>query len=231
MANCAIGFGDKIAGATVAAGSALASLPASNLRSFHTSVKWRSAATTSTYVLADFGARITIGWTALAGLNLSAAGTLRVRASTTDATGAAGDAYDSGSPAALYDPTYENFVRLFPVDIGCRYLRIDLADSSLPYLEAGRWWAGTLLRPQRNYAFGNQDLVDDQSKTTVAESDDEWSEERPTRRGLQLTLPALTESEKVSYVVPLQRLTGTTRDVLLCKDSASTNPGRDSVLG
>jgi len=117
------------------------------------------------------------------------------------------------------------------LDIACRYLRIDLADSSLPYMEAGRWWAGTLLRPQRNYAFGNQDLVDDQSKTTVAESDDEWSEERPTRRGLQLTLPALTESEKVSYVVPLQRLTGTTRDVLLCKDSASTNPGRDSVIG
>jgi hypothetical protein len=231
MANCCIGFADKVADATVAAGSALSGLPASNLQTFHTGIKWRSDNVDSTYVVVDFGASVTLGWTALAGLNLTAAGTLRVRASTADATGAAGDAFDSGAPAALFDPDYENFVFLFPTDIACRYLRIDLADSSLAYLEAGRWWAGTLLRPLRNYAFNGQDLVEDQSKTTTAESGDEWSEERPTRRGLQITLPALTEAEKVGYVVPLQRLSGTTRDVLLCKDSGSSNLGRDSVIG
>lgn len=230
MANLVLGYGDLVGAGTVTSGTAVPSLPATNVQDGRASVKWRATANTD-YVLADLGSVSPVGWVAWSGLDLSLSGTRRIRLSGSDATGAAGDAHDSGTAVAGVDPAYGLLVYILPADVSGRYLRVDLADSAVTFLEGARLWAGPTFRPQTNFAAGLQDLLKDTSVVRQSEAGEIYADARPRQRGVTLSLPRVTTSEKNSFLDPLRRAAGLTGDVMVCKDPTSTNLGRDTIVG
>lgn len=233
MARIAIGYGDRVRlAAAITASSALATLPATNLATAQPGQVWRTApATTSAHVLVDLGASRAIGAVLLVNTNLTATATWRIRLSTVDATGDAGDALDSGTVAAGIDPIYRKAVWL-PASPGTgRYLKVNLSDAAVSEIEAGRLAALTLWRPVRNYRFGARRPFRDFSKTFTADQGQVWTLRGPLQRGLDFTLPAVTDAETDGTVEELIRESGRWNDVLVVKDPDSANLGRDSYWG
>jgi hypothetical protein len=230
----AIGYGDVIAASTtlVTASSERDTLPALYLKHPHVARPWRTLEVASAWVLADFGATQSIGWTALAGLNLTAVSTVRVRLSTVDATGEAGDAYDSGvlDPSGV-TPAYRLFAHLLPGSPSGRYLRVDLADAALSYIEAGRWWAGTLLQPERSYTYGNRRHARDLGERNLSEGGQAWVTDRGKYRGFTLEFPSFTKEENDEHLEQIQLQHGLGDDIMLMRNPDSTNLGRDTVVG
>lgn len=232
MARIAIGYRDRVAGSALTAGSALVTLPAANLGTAQLRKVWRSGpGVTSTYILADLGAAVAIGGVALMGCNLTAVATWRVRLSTADATGAAGDAHDSTTIGAGVDPDYRMAVLLLAAAATGRYLRVDLTDASLSYLEAGVLWAGTVWKPERNYRFGAQLPYRDHSKRFPGDDGQVWILRGSLQRGVAFTLPAVLHSERDADGLAMLRHNGLHRDVLVVTDPDASNLGRASVYG
>jgi hypothetical protein len=230
MARCAIGYGDRVqAAAALTATSERADSPASWLRTDDLTQTWRAAAgVTSTTITVDFGRAEPIGWVAFGNAGF-ASPTLRFRLSLTDPTGAAGDAYDSGSLAfGALDQAYRKAIHLLPGEASGRHLRVDVADATP---EAGRLWAGRLWRPARNYAYPLEVVAADLSERRQADGGQVWVNRRSVRRGFRMTLPAVSKAEWETHLERLQRLTGATRDVLLCRDPDAPNLPRECVIG
>ena len=157
MANLVLGYDDRVRPGAITGTSALVTLPVVNLQTQPLGQLWRGGpGVTTASLLVDFGGSRTIGAVLLAGTNLTPAATWRVRLSTVDATGNAGNAFDSGTVSAAVDPRFRLALLVLPTDATGRYLKVDLSDASLPWLEAGRLAALKLWRPRRNFAFGVQ---------------------------------------------------------------------------
>jgi len=232
MANLVIGYDDRVATGTVTVSSELVTLPGVNLQTKRVGMPWRTQpGVTSASVLVDFGASKTIGAVMLAGVNLSAAATWRVRLSTVDATGAAGNAYDSGSVSAGVDVRFRMALRVTASDVTGRYLKVDLSDASLPYIEAGRLAALRLWRPQRNFSFGMSRPPIDLSKVTKAENGEAFVLRGNYQRSMGISLQAVFRDELLSDAEDLMRTAGTHDDVQLCLDPSSDNLGYDSIWG
>ena len=193
---------------------------------------WRSVAgVTSTYLLVDMGASYAIGVVYLGATNLTAAGTWRVRISTADATGAAGDAHDSTSVNAGVDPDFGIALLVLGSPATGRYLRVDISDSSLPYLEVGILRAMTKFQPGKNYAMGAQTMFRDYSEVRKGSDGQDWTLRGTVQRGIALNLQAVTQSEWETHAEPMLRHSGISRDVLVCLDPAATNVGRVTYFG
>lgn len=228
MGRCVLGYGDRVAVGTITASSSAPTRPATNLQDPRLSKKWAATSTSAT-VTVDLGALYTIGAVILGGCNLGLADTRRIRLSTTDATGAAGDAHDSGSGAAGVDPTFGQLVYVLPADVSARYLRLDLTAAVAP--QAGRLWAMPTFRPATNFARGVSDLLRDLSATRQSEGGEMYADVRPKQRGIKLSLQRVTTAEKLAYLDPLRRAAGLTGDLMVCKDPDSANLGRDTIVG
>ena len=193
---------------------------------------WRSVAgVTSAYLLVDLGASYSIGGVYAGNINLSGSGTWRVRLSTADATGAAGDAHDSTATATGISTEYRLAVRIFSAAATGRYLRIDLSDATLTHLEVGLLWAGTVFKPGKNFAFGAQRGYIDHSRRSNGSDGQHWVTRGSRQRYVRFSLPAITTSEATVSGEVLSRKAGTSDDVLVCLDSASSNIGRETFLG
>jgi hypothetical protein len=234
MAKIAIGYRDRIANVlTISATNALSSLPATNLAKPHLTRLWRtSAGITTADIVADLGGIYTTGWTALANTNLSAAGTVRVRASASNPEVSSSLLYDSGTLSPAIDPAYRLFVHLFTGSVSVRYLRLTLTDATLSYLQAGRWWAGRVLQsPRSSYEYGWQALARDLSVRSVSETGQVYVEQRGIQRGVRLTMPSLTETDRQSHAEILQRLTSVGDDVMIMRDPDASNLARETIIG
>ncbi len=213
---------------TVTASSFISNLTPDRMQVDDIQSVWRAGAT-SAWILADLLAPLEVSAVALINSNALEQDAAQVRLSTTDATGAAGDAYDSGSIAAAVDPRYRRFVHFIqPAAVG-RYLRIDLAQASLP--EAGRWVAGATWAPSRNFQYGWQPLSRDWSTVAYSLGQNVFFDRQQRQRGLQFSLAGLTEAEAETEVEALNRLAGASRDVLVCRDLAAPNLGPVTLWG
>lgn len=153
MSNARIGWEKNIDTAALKADTQVGSLPVGNMKQGDVARIWR-AKDNDTYIVADFGQDINIAGTMLAGTNLTSNATRRVRVSTeSSGNSASGDAHDSGTANANMSST-GLFGYLLPETVSGRYLRVDLADSSISRIEAGRWWAGDFLTPDTGVSFG-----------------------------------------------------------------------------
>lgn len=232
MASIVLGYRDRIKAGSVTAGSARANLPAANLQSPQPGQLWRSlAGVNATSLLCDLGAQTALRAIYLGNTNLTEAATWRVRLSTADATGAAGDAYDSGTVAAGADTLYRLALLVLAADATGRHLRLDLSDASLDSLEAGRWWAGSVFQPQRNYRFGMQRLARDYSRIGKGGDGQDWVERGALQRGVALTLPLVGGSEWRAGGEPFTRYATGGEDVLVCLDPGSDHPGEQTFFG
>ena len=124
MANCVIGHADRVLGKFVQASSEALGYPSTNVGVEHPSQPWRTQdGVTSAFVLIDFGSLQNIAAVAAIATNLSAAATWRVRLSTVDATGVAGNAHDSGTISAGVNTLYRMAVRIFSSTASGRYFQ------------------------------------------------------------------------------------------------------------
>ena len=213
---------------TVAASSEVSTLTAVKLQTLDIRDVWQASSTTA-YVLADLLSSKTIGITALINCSLDADDTIRVQSSTADATGAAGDAYDSGVIAAAVDPVFAMFVHPIEPAVSGRYLRIDVVQSSTP--RVGRWFAGATWAPSHHFRYGWEPLWRDFSRRSYSLGAMLYFDRKPRQRGFRFTLKAITESEAESQVHEINRVNGASRDILVCRDITATNLGKVTLWG
>lgn len=115
---------------------------------------------TAAAVLVDFGAQRPVDCVAVISTTLGAfGGTLtfvRVRLSTADATGAAGDAWDTGTiPASTSADAAGNVVLVRAAGPASgRWLLVELLDGTAPYVDIGIVAAGALWRLTRARSYG-----------------------------------------------------------------------------
>lgn len=213
--------------AVVTASTSVASLPASNLQTEDIREVWRAGGASAS-ILADLGSTVELGITALMGTNLALLDTQQVRVSSVDATGAAGDVYDSGVVAAAADPVYGMLVHPIEPAVSGRYLRIDLAASET--IEAGRWMAGPVFSPSRHFSLGWEPLWDDPSRHIESLGQATLIDAKLSRRGFDFSLRGLTETE-ADEIAEINRVNGRKIDVLVCRDITATNLGKVSIWG
>lgn len=234
MGKIAIGYYDYVKRAiSITADAALATLPAVNVGTEQISEVWQTASGTTTgYVLIDFGLTASIGLIAAINVNLTASATWRVRLSTVDATGAAGDAYDSTAVNANVDTRYKKAVLVLTNAVSGRYLRIDFDAIGSSFISIGRIVAMVCFKPEINFASESAQLIyRDLSKRYESDSGEYWFVRKSFQRGISFILHALTETEKNVHISDLFRITGTHEDVCIVLDRASTNLSQDTYYG
>jgi hypothetical protein len=148
LANAAVAFDNLVdlTDTSVTAADWILQAPPSNLVEPHIGKKWRDNST-STFVLVTLASSQSIDTIMLAGLSGSIEDinpTFRVRLSTVDPTGAAGDAADSGniSGTPYFDDRYGLFVYLLDTPVSAEFIRVDITQAGTDYIEAGRMFAG-----------------------------------------------------------------------------------------
>lgn len=139
--------------------------------------------------------------------------------------------YDSAVGLAGVDPVYRLSVLFLPAAVSRRHLQIDLSDGSLPYLEAGRLFAGTAFKPTYNFQYGIKRSHRSWGKRFQSESGNDYVLRGSMQRAVSFSLAAVTTAEWEASLEPMLRLSGTEADVLVCLDPESANPGRDTYLG
>jgi hypothetical protein len=221
--------------ATLTAGSAVATLPVTNLQDRQIVKPWRTATTQ-----ADFGQPQTIGVVALIRHNFSQGSRWRLRVG--DDPSFAGVAHDSGWVEVW--PQIEEFGALpwgvfqwgglvpqevaaqitlsahylLPVPVVAQHLRLDVDDAGNPagYLQAGRLVAGPAYRPSRDLLYGWSIGFEDPSVVSKSRGGQTWIDVQERFRVLRFTLGNLNETEAFVNVFDyLHRRKGIAGDVLV----------------
>jgi hypothetical protein len=224
----AIGWDNRIDTAVLTATNQVSTLQVGNLRTADVREIWRASDNTVA-IRADFGSPVLWGGTALVRSNAIASDTMRIGLSTNDATGLTRDAYDSGTIPSGVDPTFGMLVH-FPLSpVVGRHLRIDLTQASLP--EAGRWFAGPVWFPSRAFAYGWRPLWRDESRHSVSLGQAVHIDRKLRQRGFGFTLRGITEAEADDQVHEINRIAGTSRDILVCRNLTAGNLGKATIWG
>jgi hypothetical protein len=235
MSTAALGVTNHIdATATVlSASGALTTAPVTNLINPHVGKKWRHN-TTTTFVLADLGSLKSIDTVMLAGLS-GTNPTLRVRLSTVDPTGVAGNAHDSGSISGIpyYDPSYQLFVYLMSTPASARYVRVDITEAAVSFIEAGRWFTGARNVFDVNYMPGWSRSIVRGSQDVIGVGGQTFVDLRAGYCRQDATFDFLLETERTTFIdtifIAIKNVGH--MDMLWIMDPASTNLSRDSIWG
>jgi hypothetical protein len=206
----------------------VATLQVTNLQTADVRELWRAAANTVA-IRADFGDQLLFGGTALVRSNAVAGDTVRVGLSTSDATGLERDAYDSGIIPAGVDPAYGMLVHFPAVPVVGRHLRIDLTQTSPP--EAGRWFAGPVWFPSQAFSYGWRPLWRDSSRRSESLGQAIYIHRKIRQRGFSFRLNGITELEADDELHELNRLNGTSRDILVCRNLQASNLSKNTLWG
>jgi hypothetical protein len=82
-----------------------------------------------------------------------------------------------------------------------------------------------------NYAYGSSDTPIDPSIITTARSGADWSDDRTQYREWEFKFDFLDETERFGWVEDMDRLRGATKNVMMVRNCASSNLGRDTICG
>lgn len=233
MANACLVVDNNADAGTVTASSQALTMPASNLLNPHPSVRWRSLTNADHFVL-DKGAAISADTAAVFGLTCGATATVRLRLSSIDATGAAGDILDTGVLASgdpHFDVGYGSFVWRLAASAAWRFLRFDISDPDGDYVEAGCVLDGLSTQFTYNFAPGGGFKHVDRSRSEKSASGMTLIFEDDVHREVELTFPTVSSPQRYGAIERLDRIAGRKRNVLLISDTASSNLPRDSIFG
>lgn len=234
MANACIVLDNVAESAAIAASSQELTMPASNLMTPHPSRRWRSLSPADWFV-ADKGAGLAADSVLINGLTCGANAQLRLRLSSIDATGVAGDILDTGSivtgAGQAFDIKYGALLWLLSAPAAWRYTRLDIADPDASYVEAGCLVEG--VREGFTYNFAPGDTVQnvDRSRVSTTASGITLTWDDNSFRRLNLSFNAVTSAQRYGLVERLDRVKGRKRNVLLITDPESENLPRDSIYG
>lgn len=211
---------------TVTATSAAASAPATNVQNEHIAKKWIAAsAVASASLIFDMGSSVACGILGVLGSNMVGTGTVRLRGSDSDPTGAAGEKYDSSTdpdttsvlPKAGYGNAYIYFS-----EKSARYWRIDLALGVAGTIEAGRVFLGPKWTPDYDKVEGGSMLAQDDSKVTKSYGGQSFVDTLPQRRVKQFTLYSDSIADLVGNAFAMARAAGIAMDVLAVDNAVAS---------
>lgn len=232
MANAAVVVTNLADSAVVTTSSEVDAMPGALLLSVHVLKVWRSS-TLPAYILADLGASVSIDTVALFGLGAGTGAEFRIRVSTADATGATGDALDTGtidSSSAWFDPDYASLVYSDDAVTG-RYVRIDIEESGVGYVEAGRLVIGKRTGFDTNFTPGSARGRNDLSRRTRTRGGQLLMDRQPRPRTIELNFDRITATAWETLIEPIDRDAGTTEDILVMLDPEADNLPRASYWG
>lgn len=206
--------------ALLSATSEQASAPGSSVQVEHNSRKWYSVAgVNSASLIFDMLASVDCALLAVRASNLTAAATLRLRASDSDATGVTGEKYDSttinAGAKAGYGDAYLSFA-----SATARYWRLDMVDASLSILQVGRVFLGPKWAPVKALEYGWSMVSQDPSKVTKSYGGQSFVDVLPAPRIIQFTLNYQSEAEMYGNAFAMARANGVAKDVLAVNDTA-----------
>lgn len=242
MANASILATNLADDGVVSADAEEDTMPASLLQVTHVRKRFRSS-NPSVAILCDLGALADVDTVALLGLasslgtrreKPSAAATVRLRISTVDATGAAGDALDTGvlaSGSQWFDHAYGSLVWAGAAAVSGRYIRLDFADAGADYVEAGRLVAGERATFSANFRPGSGRGRTDLSRKTQTQGGQTLIERKARRRTLDLAFDWVTLADWEAIVEPIDRDSGVTEDILVILDAEADNVPQGAIWG
>ena len=225
---------------TVTASSWIAAAPPSMVQNHHVSRRWKGQAGNAEWLLLDLGALTSIDTVAVFGIqgifgdtqsNLSALALTRVRISTVDATGNAGNAHDSTSVAGRIRDSYGALVYLLTTPVSGRYVKIDISESTASAILAGRLVVGLRNLFTINFSFGWGFGYVDLSRKKKSAGGQTFIARDDRYRVLTASFETLVEADRYAFVHDADRLNGISQDVLFMINTASSQPDRDSVWG
>lgn len=233
MANAALVIENLALAGNVAASSQVLTMPSSKLLTPHPSERWRSMSGADWFVL-DSQAGIAADTVMIGGLTCSADAMVRMRLSSIDATGAAGDVLDTGNVSngsQNFDVDYGSFVALLGAPAVWRYLRFDITDPAADYVEAGFVLEGLRDEMAVNFTPGGSVQYVDRSRVSTTSSGLTlvWSDNHFRR--LDLSFPWVEEAQRYGVIERLDRVCGRRKNVLVITEPNAPNLPRASFYG
>jgi len=230
MARITIATPELSDAATLTAGSAVASLPVSNLQTRQPGERWRATDLANVYLEIDLGSAAAINLVALLNTNASSAATWQVRAAATQGALTTSPGYDSGSvsmwPVAGLDGLPWTHARLWlSTSQTYRWWRIDVSDSGNAdgHFQAGRLYVASAWEAPRNVQYGWSVTWNDPSVKRRSTGSQLYSLVRTPWRSFDGALSFLSEGQMYDNLYDLQRRRGASRDVLLMRDPEATD--------
>lgn len=234
MANAALAYLNLADSGNISTSSQAITMPISNLQTPHVLIRWRSVINDAYFVI-DLLSVQSVDTVMLRGLTLGTNGTVRLRLSATDPTGATGELLDTGlvttGTTENYDADYGSFVYVLSAAVNARYVRIDLADADSTYVEAGRVFVGKLTRFTYNYNWGWSLGYVDRSARPKSRGGQTLVLEDNQYRVLNVDFGWVSSAQRYGIVESVDRVNGQHTDVLLVTDTESENLARDSIWG
>jgi hypothetical protein len=228
MANAAIAFENLADAGDMLASSSIVLAPPATLQSPHVARKWRGKNGDTEYILTSLLEGFDTIW--LGGLSLTAAGITRIRVSSVDSAGLAGDVYDSGSAAGRVDPAYAALLVLLPEQVD-GYVRIDLQEPGAAYVEAGRLFVGPRYPFPYNFEYGWSARWIDRSQARESRGGQTYIDADVSYRCWSMNFGWVPEQFRNDVLENVDRVIGTRSDMLMIKDTASSRLDRDSLWG
>ena len=164
MGNAAVLYDNLADIGTVTASSWIAAAPPATVQNAHVSRRWKGSNGSAEHLLLTWDSEQLVDTIALLGLAVIAAdggertmsetASCRLRLSSADLTGLAGDVYDSGTVSGGIRAAYGALVELLAVPVAARAVRIDLAEAGVEAVMAGRLVAGLRSVFAVNFSYG-----------------------------------------------------------------------------
>lgn len=234
MGNAALAVDNLANGGVVSASSQVLAMPAANLLTPHTTDRWRSL-TNSDYFVLNKESPI-VADTFMAGrLTCGVNSTARLRLSTSDSSGAAGDVLDTGPIATgtrNFDVgLYNSFVWRLPSPAAWQYARFELTDPDASYVEAGFAVDGLTEVFDFNFTPGSSIQDVDRSRVTPTSAGLTLIWQDNSFRRLDLHFDWVSENQRNGMMARLDRVKGRHANVLLLTDIAESNLPRAAIYG
>lgn len=231
--NAAVGYVNLLdaTATSVSATSAQILTPPSILLDPHVTRHWRGAGGISDDIIVDLGSSQSFDTIYGIGSNVTATGSARLRISSVDSTGAAGDVYDSGAVVGKVDPNYGYVPFLLPAPVSARYLRMGFIDASLSAIELGRQFIGLRTQFQYNHDYGWSIQRVDRSLKNKTRSGQTQVFRDNSYRMFDLPLTSVSSTDRFGVHEAMEIACGQHTDVLLITNPDSTNLGRESIWG
>lgn len=250
MANITLAWNNRTDAGTLSGGSWLATLPLANVQNRQVQKVSRSSNATNaaTQFTIDLGQARSIGVVALVVHNISVLGRVRITAS--DTAGFVATYYNSGwvdvwpagqIPQALLEWEDDNFwlgtlsanaragyqspfIHLLPAAQSLRYWKVEVDDTTNAdgYVQIGRLFMAATWTPATNYSYGAGLGYQDPTAVDTSLSGAEFFDVRSRYRVFEFELQYILNAEAYAQALELQRLSGTSGEVLVVPDSTDT---------
>jgi hypothetical protein len=218
-----IGWINRADDALLSASSELTTLPGANVQHPHVVRRWHTAPGVKDAALTfDLRASLQCQLLGIIGANISAAATIRLRASDVDPAALSSLLLDTGALGSTaktgYGASYHDFTATT-----ARYWRLDIADATLAdNLQVGRVFLGPRWQPSSNQEYGWQIATMDPSPVDESRGGQSFPDVRAQRRVLTFQLNWMNEAEMYDNAFALARAAGVVRDVLVVQNSLTS---------